>query len=112
MQNEKLRHYLGAIGVFLLVIFLLMFLAFNEIPAKNKDIFVSTVGVITGTIGAIIAVIVGRDPDRENELKKKVDSQSDQIEFLIKQKDELEGMLIKMQETLIENISSLTSKKK
>jgi hypothetical protein len=109
MQNEKLRHYLGAIGVFLLVIFLLMFLAFNEIPAKNKDIFVSTVGVITGTIGAIIAVIVGRDPDRENALAKKVDSQADQIDFLIKQKDELESMLIKIQESLIDNMSILGS---
>jgi uncharacterized membrane protein len=107
MKNEKLRHYAGAVGVFLLVIFLLMFLSFNEIPAKNKDIFVSTLGVITGALGAIIAVIVGRDPDRESSLSKKVDSQADQIEFLVKQKDELEGMLIKMQESLIDNMSIL-----
>lgn len=109
MQNEKLRHYLGAIGVFFLVIFLLMFLSFNEIPAKNKDIFVSIVGVITGTIGAIISVIVGRDPDRENALQKKVESQADQIDFLIKQKDELEAMLIKIQESLIDNMSVMGS---
>ena len=69
----------------------------------------STVGVITGTIGAIIAVIVGRDPDRENALAKKVDSQADQIDFLIKQKDELESMLIKIQESLIDNMSILGS---
>lgn len=109
MKNEKLRHYAGAVGVFLMVIFLLMFLSFNEIPAKNKDIFVSTVGVITGALGAIIATIVGRDPDREHALSKKVDSQADQIDFLIKQKDELESMLIKIQESMIDNMSILGS---
>ena len=85
MNNEKLRHYAGAIGVFVLIICLMMFLAYKEIPSTNKDIWVSVLGMIVGSIGAIIAVIVGRDPDRENQLQKKVDSQTTQIEFLIKQ---------------------------
>lgn len=105
MNNEKLRHYAGAIGVFVLIICLMMFLAYKEIPSTNKDIWVSVLGMIVGSIGAIIAVIVGRDPDRENQLQKKVDSQTTQIEFLIKQKDELEGMLIKLQESLIDNMT-------
>lgn len=109
MQNEKIRHYIGAVGVFLVVIFLLMFLAFNEIPAKNKDIFVSSVGVITGALGAILATISGRDPDREKQLQKKVDTQAAQIESLVNQKDELEGMLIKIQESLIDNMAILGS---
>lgn len=105
MKNEKLRHYAGAIGVFVLIICLMMFLAYKEIPSTNKDIWVSVLGMIVGSIGAIIAVIVGRDPDRENQLQKKVDSQTTQIDFLIKQKDELESMLIKMQESLIDNMT-------
>jgi len=105
MNNEKLRHYAGAIGVFVLIICLMMFLAYKEIPSTNKDIWVSVLGMIVGSIGAIIAVIVGRDPDRENQLQKKVDSQTTQIDFLIKQKDELESMLIKMQESLIDNMT-------
>ena len=44
-----------------------------------------------------------------NALAKKVDSQADQIDFLIKQKDELESMLIKIQESLIDNMSILGS---
>ena len=83
----------------------MMFLAYKEIPSTNKDIWVSVLGMIVGSIGAIIAVIVGRDPDRENQLQKKVDSQTTQIDFLIKQKDELESMLIKMQESLIDNMT-------
>ena len=105
MKNEKIRHYAGAIGVFVLIICLMMFLAYKEIPSTNKDIWVSVLGMIVGSIGAIIAVIVGRDPDRENQLQKKVDSQTTQIDFLIKQKDELESMLIKMQESLIDNMT-------
>lgn len=105
MNNEKLRHYAGAIGVFVLIICLMMFLAYKEIPSTNKDIWVSVLGMIVGSIGAIIAVIVGRDPDRETQLQKKVDSQTTQIDFLIKQKDELEGMLIKLQESLIDNMT-------
>lgn len=105
MNNEKLRHYAGAIGVFVLIICLMMFLAYKEIPTTNKDIWVSVLGMIVGSIGAIIAVIVGRDPDREQSLQKEVDSQKTKIDFLIKQKDELESMLIKMQESLIDNMT-------
>jgi len=105
MNNEKIRHYVGAIGVFFLIVCLMMFLAYKEIPSQNKDIWVSVLGMIVGSIGAIIAVIVGRDPDREQSLQKEVDSQKTKIDFLIKQKDELESMLIKMQESLIDNLT-------
>ena len=39
-KNKDLRHYLGALGIFLLIICLLLFLSFVEIPPVNKDLFV------------------------------------------------------------------------
>ena len=51
MQNgrREVRHYVGAVGVFLLVILLLLFLSFHQIPQDNKDIFVSITGMIVGS---------------------------------------------------------------
>ena len=44
--QKDIRHYIGAAGIFLLIIFLLLFLSFNQIPPVNKDVFVSIVGII------------------------------------------------------------------
>ena len=46
--KKDLRHYIGAAGIFLLVIALLLFLSFYQIPRENKDIFVSIIGMIVG----------------------------------------------------------------
>ena len=111
MDNGKkyLLHYSGAVGVFFLIVFLLMFLAYNEIPAKNKDIWVSLVGVITGSVAAILATIIGKDPEAVQTLEKKVESQQTKYDSLVKQKDELEAMLIKLQDSLIDNMTILGS---
>ena len=50
---KDLRSYSGAAGIFVIVIGLLFFLAFNEIPQLNKDVFVSIVGMISGSLAVI-----------------------------------------------------------
>ena len=74
MTKKELRHYLGAAGVFILVIGLLLFLAFNDIPQANKDIFVSIIGMIVGSLSVVIYTIIGKNPDEVNSLQKKVES--------------------------------------
>jgi len=105
MRRRDLIHYCGAAGIFLLVVLLLLYLANNSIPADNKDIFVSITGMIVGSLSVVIYAIIGRNPDEVSGLQSKVESQQKQIEMLVKQKDELEQMLISLQNSLIDNMT-------
>lgn len=105
MRKRDLIHYCGAAGIFLLVVLLLLYLANNSIPADNKDIFVSITGMIVGSLSVVIYAIIGRNPDEVSGLQFKVESQQKQIEMLVKQKDELEQMLISLQNSLIDNMT-------
>ena len=104
MKKKDILHYSGAAGIFLMVILLLLYLANNSIPADNKDIFVSITGMIVGSLSVVIYALIGRNPEEVANLESKVSSQSKHIEMLVKQKDDIEGMLIDLQNNLITNI--------
>jgi hypothetical protein len=105
--KNDLRHYAGAAGIFILIIFLLLFLSFNEVPPVNKDIFVTVTGMVVGSLSVVIYTIIGRNPDEVDSLTKKVDSLQTSNDLLVKQKDELEKMVITLQENMIDKISVL-----
>lgn len=105
--KNDLRHYAGAAGIFILIIFLLLFLSFNEVPPVNKDIFVTVTGMVVGSLSVVIYTIIGRNPDEVDALTKKVDSLQTANDHLVKQKDELENMVITLQENMIDKISVL-----
>ena len=73
-KNKDLRHYLGALGIFILIICLLLFLSFIEIPPVNKDLFVAIVGTLVSSLGMVVYTIVGQQPDEVNRLQKKNES--------------------------------------
>jgi len=105
MRKKDLIHYCGAAGIFLMVILLLLYLANNSIPADNKDIFVSITGMIVGSLSVVIYALIGRNPEEVANLQSKVESQAKHIEMLVKQKDDVEAMLINLQSNLIDNIT-------
>ena len=105
--KNDLRHYAGAAGIFILIIFLLLFLSFNEIPPVNKDIFVTVTGMVVGSLSVVIYTIIGRNPDEVANLTKKVESLETANDHLVKQKDELENMVITLQENMIDKVSIL-----
>tara|TARA_R110000803_G_scaffold111182_2_gene179602 strand:+ start:330 stop:704 length:375 start_codon:yes stop_codon:yes gene_type:complete len=105
MRKRDLIHYCGAAGIFVLVILMLLYLANNSIPPANKDLVVSIIGVIAGSLSVVIFSLIGKNPDEVAQLQSKTESQQKQIEMLVKQKDELEQMLISLQNTLIDNMT-------
>ena len=105
--KNDLRHYAGAAGIFILIILLLLFLSFNQIPPVNKDIFVTVTGMVVGSLSVVIYTIIGRNPDEVDALTKKVDSLQTSNDHLVKQKDDLEKMVITLQENMIDKISVL-----
>tara|TARA_R100001463_G_scaffold80379_1_gene134843 strand:+ start:1049 stop:1468 length:420 start_codon:yes stop_codon:yes gene_type:complete len=104
---KELRNYIGAAGVFVFVIGILVFLSYNEIPSVNKDVIVSIIGMIVGSLSVVIMTIIGRNPDEVNELKKANEGLSQKVEHLVAQKDELESMLITIQTNMIDQLTLL-----
>ena len=101
MKKKDIVHYSGAAGIFILVIGLLLYLANNSIPKENKDIIVSIVGMIVGSLSVVIYAIIGRNPDEVADLTAKVESQQKQIETLVEQKDAYEAQMITLQQEII-----------
>lgn len=101
MKKKDIVHYSGAAGIFILVVFLLLYLANNTIPRENKDIIVSIVGMIVGSLSVVIYAIIGRNPDEVADLTAKVESQQKQIETLVEQKDATEAQMINLQHEII-----------
>lgn len=105
MKNKDLRHYIGAAGVFLLVVALMLFLAYNDIPSSNKDIFVSIIGMIVGSLSVVIYTIIGKNPDEVNKLQQKVESLQSLADTMEKRNDQLEAMIIELQREIISKLS-------
>lgn len=105
MRNKEIRHYMGAAGVFILVVGLMLFLAFNDIPQSNKDIFVSIIGMIVGSLSVVIYTIIGKNPDEVNSLQNKVESLQSLADTMEKRNDQLEAMIIELQREIISKLS-------
>jgi|TARA_S200002703_G_scaffold85107_2_gene73507 NADH:ubiquinone oxidoreductase subunit 6 (subunit J) len=101
MKKKDLIHYAGAAGIFLLVVFIMLYLAHNKIPTENKDIIVSIVGMIVGSLSVVIYAIIGRNPDEVRDLTVKIESQQKHIEQLVEQKDAYEAQMIQLQQEII-----------
>ena len=104
---KEIRHYVGAIGIFMLVVGILVFLSYNEIPSVNKDVIVSIIGMIVGSLSVVIMTVIGRNPDEVNELKKANEGLTSKVNHLVQQKDELEKMLITVQNNIIDQLTLL-----
>jgi len=104
-ERKELRHYIGAAGVFILVIGLLLFLSYETIPRENKDIFVSIIGMIVGSLSVVIFTIIGKNPDEVNQLKSKVQSLQALTDTMEKRNDQLENMIITLQQDIITKLS-------
>ena len=110
-QNKDVRHYAGAAGIFVLIVLLLLFLSFNEIPPVNKDLFVAIVGTLVSSLGVVIYTIIGQQPDEVNKLQKKNESLSSVNNQMEVRNDQLEQMIIEMQKEMIEKLTELKGKK-
>ena len=106
-RSKDIRHYVGAVGVFLLVIGLLLFLSVHQIPKDNKDIFVSIVGMIVGSLSVVIYAVIGKNPDEFTQLQKKNESLQSLCDQMEKRNDQLEAMIIKIQEDIIDKLTLL-----
>ena len=66
-----------------MVVGLIFFLTFLEIPDKNKDLITSIIGMLVGSISMAISIFVGRDPDDIASLKAEIAELNDDRTTLI-----------------------------
>lgn len=103
--NKELRGYIGSATVFILVMGLLLFLAFFEIPETNNDIFKVIVGMLVGSLSVVIYTFIGKNPEEVESLRSKNESLEKQLEMIVADKDKIEKMLRDYQSEVIEKLA-------
>ena len=105
IKDKELRGYFGAGIIFFLVMGLLLFLAFFEIPEKNNDIFKVIVGMLVGSLSVVIYTFIGKNPEEVANLNAKNESLESQVEQIVEEKDKIEKMLRDLQTEVINKLS-------
>ena len=105
IKDKELRGYVGAATVFLLVMGLLLFLAFFEIPDTNNDIFKVIVGMLVGSLSVVIYTFIGKNPEEVESLKAKNEALEDKVSQMVIEKDKLELLLRDLQTEVIDKLS-------
>lgn len=105
IKDKELRGYIGAGVIFFLVMALLLFLAFYEIPETNNDIFKVIVGMLCGSLTVVIYTFVGKNPEEVSELQAKSQSLETKVKQLVEEKNNIEALLRNLQSDVIEKLS-------
>ena len=105
LNNKELRGYLGAGIIFFLVMGLLLFLAFVEIPDKNNDIFKVIVGMLVGSLSVVVYTFIGKNPEEVSTLTAKNESLEKQVEQMVDEKEKIERLLRDLQTEVIEKLA-------
>ena len=104
-KDKEMRGYIGAATVFLLVMGLLLFLAFFEIPETNNDIFKVIVGMLVGSLSVVIYTFIGKNPEEVESLKARNEALEDKVSAMVIEKDKLEKLLRDVQTEVIDKLS-------
>tara|TARA_R110000782_G_scaffold246703_2_gene333371 strand:+ start:443 stop:862 length:420 start_codon:yes stop_codon:yes gene_type:complete len=107
---RELRHYIGSLFIFLLVMAIIFILMQYPVLDTNKEVVMMLIGTISASIGIVVSTITGAKPDDVNALKSSLEKKENQIELLVAAKDNLEGMVIELQKQMLENQDNVMDK--
>ena len=107
---KELRHYIGSLFIFLLVMSIIFILMRYPVLDTNKEVVMMLIGTISASIGLVVSTITGSKPDDVNALKTEIEKKNDQIDSLVAAKDNLEHMIIDLQKTILENQDNVMDK--
>lgn len=107
---KEIRHYVGSLFIFLFVIGIIVALIQFPVLDTNKEVVMMLIGTISASIGIVVSTITGAKPDDVTALKNEVEKKNNQIELLVKSKDDLEKMVIDLQKQMLENQDNVMDK--
>lgn len=107
---KEIRHYVGSLFIFLLVMAIIFILMRYPVLETNKEVVMMLIGTISASIGLVVSTITGAKPDDVNALKAELDKKNHSIETLVAAKDNLEEMIINLQKQILENQDDVMDK--
>lgn len=107
---KEIRHYVGSLFIFLFVIGIIIALIQFPVLDTNKEVVMMLIGTISASIGIVVSTITGAKPDDVTALKNEVEKKNNQIDLLVKAKDDLEKMVIDLQKQMLENQDNVMDK--
>jgi len=107
---KEIRHYVGSLFIFLLVMAIIFILMQYPVLETNKEVVMMLIGTISASIGIVVSTITGAKPDDINALKADLDKKNHQIDLLVAAKDNLENMVIELQKQMLENQDNVMDK--
>jgi low affinity Fe/Cu permease len=107
---KEIRHYVGSLFIFLFVIGIIVVLIQFPVLDTNKEVVMMLIGTISASIGIVVSTITGSKPDDITALKNNLEKKENQIELLVKAKDQLEAMVIDLQKQMLENQDAIMDK--
>lgn len=107
---KEIRHYVGSLFIFLFVIGIIVALIQFPVLDTNKEVVMMLIGTISASIGLVVSTITGSKPDDIQALKQNLEKKENQIELLVKAKDQLEAMVIDLQKQMLENQDAIMDK--
>ena len=107
---KEIRHYVGSLFIFLFVIGIIVVLIQFPVLDTNKEVVMMLIGTISASIGIVVSTITGAKPDDVTALKNEVEKKNNQIDLLVKSKDDLEKMVIDLQKQMLENQDNVMDK--
>lgn len=78
-MNEDSRKYAAAAVLVGILIVLILYLTFIPVPASNRDIIISILSVLVGAGSMAIPKLIGSESKETEELRAKVQEQSEAI---------------------------------
>lgn len=107
---KEIRHYVGSLFIFLLIMTIIFILMKYPVLETNKEVVMMLIGTLSASIGLVVSTITGSKPDDINALKTEIEKKNDQIEHLVQAKDHLEEMIINLQKQILENQDDVMDK--
>jgi hypothetical protein len=107
---REIRHYVGSLFIFLLIIFIVFSLMRYPVLETNKEVVMMLIGTLAASIGLVVSTITGAKPDDVNALKSDIEKKQLQIDHLTKGKDDLESMIISLQKQMLDNQDDVMDK--
>lgn len=107
---REIRHYMGSLFIFLLIIGIVGFLVRYPVLETNKEVVMMLIGTLSASIGLVVSTITGAKPDDVNALKSDIEKKQLTIDMLTSAKDDLEGMVIDLQKQMLDNQDDVMDK--
>lgn len=107
---REIRHYVGSLFIFLLIISIVFSLMRYPVLETNKEVVMMLIGTLAASIGLVVSTITGAKPDDVNALKSDLEKKQLQIDHLTKSKDDLESMVINLQKGMLDNQDDVMDK--